>query len=124
VPRSPYLDLHHRVVLNVEPPENEQSCWLWPLTTDRSGYGRLNVYIPQLGETKMLMVHIVVWLFYHAKVTTVDDLWDHYQTLRLSGLELDHLCRTQRCCNVDHLEPVTPAENVRRRDARRGLPRL
>lgn len=31
-----------------------------------------------------------------------------------AGLELDHLCRNGRCCNVMHLEPVTHAENMRR----------
>ena len=30
------------------------------------------------------------------------------------GLQLDHLCRNPTCINVDHLEPVTPAENSRR----------
>ncbi len=30
------------------------------------------------------------------------------------GLDLDHLCRTPRCVNPDHLEPVTKAENQRR----------
>ncbi|MDQ1738101.1 MAG: hypothetical protein QOH56_4352 [Pseudonocardiales bacterium] len=29
-------------------------------------------------------------------------------------LQLDHLCRTRLCVNVEHLEPVTHAENVRR----------
>jgi hypothetical protein len=31
-----------------------------------------------------------------------------------SGLTLDHLCRNPRCCNPNHLEPVTSVENVRR----------
>jgi hypothetical protein len=39
-----------------------------------------------------------------------------------SGLELDHLCRNTRCCNPDHLEPVTHKENVRRGDAGLHLP--
>lgn len=29
-------------------------------------------------------------------------------------LQLDHLCRVRACCNPDHLEPVTQAENIRR----------
>ena len=41
------------------------------------------------------------------------------------GLELDHLCRNKTCVNVEHLEPVTKQENLRRRsqaiwDARGG----
>lgn len=31
-----------------------------------------------------------------------------------SGMVIDHLCRRKQCCNPEHLEPVTPKENVRR----------
>ena len=30
------------------------------------------------------------------------------------GLWIDHLCRNRSCVNPDHLEPVTPKENIRR----------
>ena len=36
------------------------------------------------------------------------------------GLELDHLCRNTLCVNPDHLEPVTRAENMRRRSVLYG----
>ena len=37
------------------------------------------------------------------------------------GMEIDHVkargCLSRSCCNPDHLEPVTHAENVRRSDS-------
>lgn len=30
------------------------------------------------------------------------------------GLIIDHLCKNKPCVNPDHLEPVTPGENIRR----------
>lgn len=31
------------------------------------------------------------------------------------GMQIDHLCRVRLCVNPEHLEPVTAAENLRRR---------
>jgi hypothetical protein len=31
------------------------------------------------------------------------------------GMEIDHLCRIRSCCNPDHMEIVSHAENMRRR---------
>ena len=40
-----------------------------------------------------------------------------YQILRGNvpeGLELGHLCRNRKCCNPEHLEPVTHHQNLMR----------
>ena len=40
----------------------------------------------------------------------------HFRRGGARGLVVDHLCRKRRCCNPDHLEQVTQAENIRRGD--------
>lgn len=65
-------------------------CWIWTGSRSPDGYGRH-------GGT---YAHT---LLYEAHVGPVPE-----------GQELDHLCRVPACCNPDHLEPVTHAENVRR----------
>lgn len=69
-------------------------CWLWGGTRDKWGYGKIT--IRQVKQS----VHRVV---YRELVGPIPD-----------GLTLDHLCRNPPCCNPDHMEPVTNAENVRR----------
>jgi hypothetical protein len=69
-------------------------CWLWLGLVTHLGYGVFKV------NGKRRVVHH--WLYEH-----VNGVLDE-------GLELDHLCRTRRCCNPQHLEPVTHRENVRR----------
>lgn len=32
-----------------------------------------------------------------------------------TGLQIDHVCKVKLCCNPEHLEAVTPAENHRRK---------
>lgn len=67
-------------------------CWIWIGSIDRYGYGRIHG-----GEH----AHRV---FYEEHVGPIPP-----------GLQLDHLCRVTLCVNPDHLEPVTAAENQRRR---------
>ncbi|CCA55433.1 MULTISPECIES: HNH endonuclease signature motif containing protein [Streptomyces] len=38
-----------------------------------------------------------------------------------AGMQIDHLCRIRQCVNPEHLEPVTPRENVLRSDSPPGL---
>lgn len=70
-------------------------CWEWQRARSPLGYGRLRF------QGRYWFVHRLMW------VLLVGPIPD--------GLELDHLCFNPCCCNPDHLEPVTHAENLRRR---------
>lgn len=73
------------------------ACWKWTAAVSSSGYG-----ITWNG-TALVGAHVFT---YTALVAPVP-----------AGLHLDHLCRVPLCVNPQHLEPVTPGENVRRGNA-------
>ena len=73
------------------------SCWLWTGSVDKRGYGQVRLG-PRPG--RLVYSHR---LSYEMLVGSIPD-----------GLEIDHLCRVHLCCNPEHLEPVTHAENMRR----------
>ena len=79
--------LHKLVIL-------DGGCWEYPGRYNRIHYKQ--VYVQ--GR-----IHDLHRLVYEMLRGTVEE-----------GLELDHLCRNPPCCNPDHLEPVTHAENMRR----------
>jgi hypothetical protein len=78
--------------------DKTEDCWNWTGWTYRHGYGGFrpggrgdpNGYAHRFS--------------YEATLGPIPD-----------GLEIDHLCRNRRCVRPDHLEPVTHAENHRRR---------
>lgn len=76
---------------------DETACWNWAGCLDRNGYGKVG------RAGRIMAAHRVM---YEALVGVIPD-----------GLEIDHLCRNTRCVNPQHLEPVTRAENQRRRAA-------
>jgi len=73
-------------------------CWLWRGWNSADGYGKLRV------AGRACMAHRAI---YERLIAPIP-----------SGFVLDHLCRNRACCNPDHLEPVTPRENVSRGAAR------
>jgi hypothetical protein len=68
-------------------------CWEYP-SASATGYAAVRL------QGRTFSAHRAVWL---SLVGPIPD-----------GLVLDHLCRNTRCCNPDHLEPVTYAVNSQR----------
>lgn len=69
-------------------------CRIWLLSLTDTGYGWDHI------DGVKMPSHRAAWLRERGPVP--------------EGLELDHLCRIRACVNVDHLEPVTHTENMRR----------
>lgn len=77
---------------------DDDACWPWKGAFDSHGYGSYRWSTRPLRQT---MAHRIAFILVRGGVP--------------DGLELDHLCRNTKCCNPRHLEPVTHAENIRRR---------
>lgn len=71
------------------------TCWIWTGGATGHGYGAFWV------DGKTLPAHRIS---YEMNVGPIPD-----------GLHIDHLCKQTMCINPHHLEPVTLAENNRRK---------
>lgn len=81
--------------------EKTDTCWLWTGCLEVSGYGKA-ARNPAVGSTQK--AHRIAYVLVVGPIP--------------EGLELDHLCEQPSCVNPDHLEPVTGAENHRRKALR------
>jgi hypothetical protein len=75
-------------------------CWIWTGRLGRDGYGYVDAYDRQHTAHRYLYAQMIGPL--------------------PQELHLDHLCRVRCCVNPDHVEPVTPKENIRRGDGWAG----
>lgn len=69
-------------------------CHVWQARLSRNGYGRY--WYAGVG---MVMVHRARFEIERGPIEG------------FARLQVDHLCRERRCCNPDHLEPISAEEN-------------
>ena len=77
-------------------------CWIWQGPQTNNGYGMASS--GKGGRTTT--AHRRAYTAAHGEIAP--------------GMQIDHLCRVRLCCNPDHLESVTPTENVQRALAATG----
>lgn len=75
---------------------DERDCWVWLRSVNSRGYGLKW----RSDQRRLDLAHR--WTYELVKGPIQP------------GLEIDHLCRVQRCVNPDHLEAVTRKEHVKR----------
>lgn len=89
------ITIEERFWRKVDQSGGPDACWLWTAYKSPPGYGQFNL----AGKTTK--AHRIA---YELAVGPIPE-----------GLDIDHLCNNKPCQNPAHMEPVTRAENARRR---------
>ena len=85
------LPPHIRTAIKVD---DDTGCWLWQLSKSSDGYGWTSL------NSKTYQAHRLVYKLLREEPS--------------AGFVIDHLCRCRHCVNPNHMELVTPAENLLR----------
>ena len=94
------LSLEDRIWAHIVPEPNT-GCWFWSGSHNNSGYARINLKTTKSKTGwKTCYLHRVTYEMYVGPIP--------------NGKQIDHLCRQRGCCNPEHLEAVTPQQNVAR----------
>lgn len=75
--------------------QKTDTCWLWTAGQMGKGYGGFRV-----DAQSSIPAHRYSYLLHKGKIPV--------------GYHIDHLCRVRKCVNPNHLEAVTPRENLLR----------
>ncbi len=95
----PLKDVTERLLTKIT---KQEGCWIWTGTKVKKPNGYYgHIVMGRTGSRKTKKAHRVSY--------------EHFVGPIPEGMELDHLCHNTLCINPEHLEPVTHAENMKRR---------
>ena len=79
---------------------DESGCWISTYSTGSHGYAQVGWQSRSENSRHMVLAHRAAWVHVNGQLPL--------------GMTIDHLCKTRRCVNPDHLRILPNYENARR----------